>query len=62
MKTFFQNLQPKSMEYQNYKAVSNEIYTEDFVSKLSNETIYTYMFNKFLQIYIDDLNQLVFVI
>ena len=50
------------MEYQNYKAVSNEIYREDFVSKLSNETIYTYMFNKFLQIYIDDLNQLVFVI
>ena len=42
MKTYFQNLQPKSMEYQNYKAVSNEIYREDFVSKLSNETIDAY--------------------
>ena len=61
MKTYFQKLQPKRMEHQNYKAVSNEIYSEDLVSKLSHETIYTYMFNKFLEICIDDLNQHVFV-
>ena len=57
MKASFQKMKPKIITYKNYKLFSNELYKEDLVSELSNESLQFGKLKRFLKICGNTLNR-----